>query len=237
MIRSTISFVTKHNFSSCSFFWRACVNFVSSRHLIKHVDSLSLYYKQLYLKTFEPRLNLNQIVNINWSMHGQQKLRNSKTSNCTPMSGRIDPECNLICEFPAVPQKQRVSQKRRAVVDPRPALCGPNDYPASWQTTKSIQRYEGGRHEKSLLDSIRTRYIYFHIRGYILGTCIHDHLTNVETRTSLYLYIVRSVCTWCIASSTDWRDGTLHPRHARCDTGCPARRAVDWLVQAVIGQL
>jgi len=83
------------------------------------------------------------------------------------MSGRIDRECNLICEFPAVLQKQRVSQKRRAVVDPRSALCGPNDYPAARQTTKSIQRCEGGRHEKSPLDSIRTRYIFSYTRVYI----------------------------------------------------------------------
>lgn len=86
------------------------------------------------------------------------------------MSGRIDRECNLICEFPAVPQKQRVSQKRRAMVDPRPALCGSNDYPAAQQTTKSIQRYEGGRHEKSPPDLIRTRYIFSHTRA---GTYAH----------------------------------------------------------------
>lgn len=38
-------------------------------------------------------------------------------------------------------------------------------------------------------------------------------------------------------ASTNWRDGTLHLRHACRDTGCPSRSAADWRVQAVIGRL
>lgn len=105
------------------------------------------------------------------------------------MSGRIDPECNLICEFPAAPQKQHVSQKRRAVVDLRPALCGPNDYPAARQTTKSIPRYEGGRHEKSPPpDSRFTRdmYVLSHTRAHTYRAIAP---TNVETRTSARMHV------------------------------------------------
>lgn len=151
------------------------------------------------------------------------------------MSGRIDPERNLICEFPGVPRKQRVSQKRRAAVDPRPALCGPNDYPAARQTTKSIQRYEGGRHEKSPPDSIRTRYVFSHIRAHIhVRASVHSrsrpprnaHVDRANARGTSYTI-----------PSTDWRDGTLHPRHAHRATGCPARSAADCRVQAAIGRL
>lgn len=156
-------------------------------------------------------------------------------SNRTPVNARIDPECNLICEFPAVPRKQRVSQKRRAVVDPRPALCGSNDYcPPRGKRQNQFRRYEGGRHEKSPLDSIRTRYIFSH-RRYVRSR------SPRECRNA-YVYI-RTLCeahargASLLVPSTDWRDGTLHPRHARCDTGCPSRRAVDWLVQAVIARL
>lgn len=94
------------------------------------------------------------------------------------MSGRIDRECNLICEFPAVPQKQRVSQKRRAVVDPRPALCGPNDYPAAQQTTKSIQRYEGAMKNRRRTRFARDIYIYIFFFTYVrVCTCIRDRFT------------------------------------------------------------
>lgn len=90
-----------------------------------------------------------------------------------------------------------------------------------------------------------TRDIYFHICAmhtrYIrrAGTCIRAHerrraRTSAPAHRAKRMHVVHRTHS---AASTDWRDGTLHPRHARRDTGCPPRSTADWPVRAVIGRL
>lgn len=77
-----------------------------------------------------------------------------------------------------------------------------------------------------------TRDTYFHVRT--CGTCIRD---RPHERRNAHVHRANARGASHTIPSTDWRDGTLHPRHARRDTGCPSRSAADWRVQAVIGRL
>lgn len=131
----------------------------------------------------------SQIVSVNWLARtsGKNDSKFQDVPNRTPMSGRIDPECNLICEF------HRNNAFRR------------NDVP--WLTRDRLFAALMTIPPRSTNDKInstlkadamknrrRTRFardIYFHIRAYIRTRYVHSrslHERRNYTRTSCKSY-------------------------------------------------